>query len=138
MAGIRPQRGVAAVEFASLLPLFLTLLFGVVELSFALYDKAIITNASREAARAGIVYAKPRLTSTQISNIAVDYATELLVTFGSSEPPIVAVDQSAGTAPGSPLKVTVTYSYKGLVLTSFVSKLTSPILLSASTVMSYE
>src|SRR3954469_14814533 len=73
------QRGAAAIEFALLLPLMATLLFGVVEFSFALYNKAILTNAAREAARAGIVYAKPRVTAAKISSVASDYTNSLLV-----------------------------------------------------------
>jgi Flp pilus assembly protein TadG len=35
------------------------LLFGIIEFGIILYDKAMITNASREGARAGIVYSEP-------------------------------------------------------------------------------
>ena len=51
------QKGVAALEFAIILPVLLLLTCGIIEFSVALYDKAMITNASREGARAGIVYA---------------------------------------------------------------------------------
>ncbi len=50
------QNGAATVELAILLgTILLPLLFGIIEFSFLLYDKAMITNASREGARAGIV-----------------------------------------------------------------------------------
>jgi Flp pilus assembly protein TadG len=132
------QRGAAAIEFAFVLPIMAALLFGVVEFSFALYDKAILTNAAREAARAGIVYAKPRVTTTAISNVASNYAGNLLVTFGNANTPSVSVDQSAGTSAGNPLKVTVSYTYTGLLLGSIVSQLTGPITLSSATTMAYE
>ena len=45
------QRGAAAVEFAIVLPLLLVFVFGIIEFGFLLYDKAVITNASREGAR---------------------------------------------------------------------------------------
>ena len=138
LSSMRHQKGTAAVEFAFMLPLFLTLLFGVIELSFAMYDKAIITNAAREAARAGIVVAKPRVSSTKISDVATDYVSGLLVTFGSTSLPTVSVDQSEGTASGKPLKVTVSYTYNGLLLTSLVKGLVGPIKLDAATVMTYE
>jgi Flp pilus assembly protein TadG len=138
LSNMRHQKGVAAVEFALMLPLFLTLLFGVIELSFAMYDKAIITNASREAARAGIVVAKPRVSSTKIGDVASGYVSGLLVTFGSSAAPTVSVDQSEGTTAGKPLKVTVSYTYNGLLLTSLITGLVGPIKLDAATVMTYE
>ena len=138
LSRMRHQKGTAAVEFAFMLPLFLTLLFGVIELSFAMYDKAIITNAAREAARAGIVVAKPRVSSTKISDVATDYVSGLLVTFGSTSLPTVSVDQSEGTSAGKPLKVTVSYTYNGLLLTSLVKGLVGPIKLDAATVMTYE
>jgi Flp pilus assembly protein TadG len=48
---IRDQNGGAAVEFAIILPLLIALLFGIVEFGLLLYNKQIITNASREGAR---------------------------------------------------------------------------------------
>ena len=50
---LKGNNGASAVEFAVVLPL-LVLPFGIIEFSLALYDKAMITNASREGARAGI------------------------------------------------------------------------------------
>jgi Flp pilus assembly protein TadG len=132
------QRGTAAVEFALMLPVFATLLFGVVEFSFGIYNKAVITNASREAARAGVVYAKPRLTPNQISAVASNYASNMLVTFGTNNPPVITVDQSEGTAAGRPLKVTVSYTYSGLMLSSVLSQFTGPFDLTAATTMAYE
>jgi hypothetical protein len=48
------------------------------------------------------------------------------------------VNQSAGTSPGSPLTITVSYQYQGLVLGSAFSSLTGPITVTAVTVMNYE
>ena len=53
------QNGAAALELTILLPLLLILIFGIIEFSIILYDKQMITNASREAARIGIVYNEP-------------------------------------------------------------------------------
>jgi hypothetical protein len=52
----RGQRGAAMIEFALVLPVLLIVLLGTVEFSLLLYDKAMITNASREGARLGIVW----------------------------------------------------------------------------------
>ncbi len=48
---IKSCRGAAAVEFGLIAPLLFVLLFGIIEFSVALYNKAVITNASREGAR---------------------------------------------------------------------------------------
>jgi hypothetical protein len=48
------QKGVAAVEFAIILPFLVLLVFGTIEFGVMFYNKQVITNASREGARAGI------------------------------------------------------------------------------------
>src|ERR1700758_4127008 len=65
----KKQAGVAAVEFAIVLPVLLLIIFAIVELGIALYDKAVITNASREGARAGIVLKSPKPTATDIQTV---------------------------------------------------------------------
>ena len=49
------QRGVAAVEFAIVLPLLLFLFIGITEFGLAYYNKQVLTNAAREGARVGII-----------------------------------------------------------------------------------
>ena len=63
------ERGASAIEFAVILPLLLVVLFGIIEFGFVLYNKAVLTNACREGARAGIVSAFPRLTRDGIIDI---------------------------------------------------------------------
>lgn len=50
------QRGTETVEFALSAFLIFMLLFGIIEFSLALFDKATLANASREGARVGILY----------------------------------------------------------------------------------
>ena len=52
---IKSENGASAVEFALVMPLLFVLIFGIIEFGIFLYDKAVITNASREGARAGVV-----------------------------------------------------------------------------------
>lgn len=49
------QKGYATVEFMLLLHLFLHILLGIFFYSIALLDKIVLTNASREGARAGAI-----------------------------------------------------------------------------------
>lgn len=51
---IKNQKGAAAVEFAIVLPLFVIIVFGIIEFSLLFYAKAVITNASREGARLAV------------------------------------------------------------------------------------
>ena len=51
----KSQKGTSIVEFAIILPLLIILIFGMVEYSVLFYDKAVITNASREGARSTVL-----------------------------------------------------------------------------------
>lgn len=51
---IKDQGGGAVIEFAIVLPLLVLLITGIIECSIMFYNKQVITNASREAARVGI------------------------------------------------------------------------------------
>jgi Flp pilus assembly protein TadG len=49
------ERGAEAVEFALVLPVFLTLVFGVVDFGYMINHDTMVNNASREGARKGAV-----------------------------------------------------------------------------------
>ena len=48
------QKGVAAVEFAIVLPFLVLLICGTIEFGLMFYNKQVITNASREGVRSMI------------------------------------------------------------------------------------
>jgi len=130
------SRGVAAVEFAIILPLLLLLIFGIIEFSLALYDQAVITNASREAARAGVVVRKNKATKLQIQTVATNYCQSYLISFGTAAPPSVSVSETTNPDFLTPqLSVTVSYTYTGLMLGPLLSAVTGPVNLSATSVM---
>lgn len=129
----RRWRGGAAVEFALVLPLLLLIVFATIEFSLALYDKAVITNAAREAARAGVVVRTTRLTNDQIEARALSYASNRLISFGSSTP-TVTVNNGGGVS-GANLTVTVNYTFRGLGLGPMLSALAGPIVLSSTATM---
>ena len=84
------QKGAAAVEFAIVIVLLLTLIFGMIEFGLAMFNQQVITNAAREGARAGIVARPVRLPNVGIppdigiSDVVVAYAANHLVTFGDN------------------------------------------------------
>jgi hypothetical protein len=130
---IRDQNGGAVVEFALILPLLILLLFGIVEFGLLLYNKQIITNASREGARAGIVMRTTRLSDEDIKAVVDKYADKYLVTFGTKNFPDPIIYRE-GNDFGDDLKVKITYEYNFLVLKS----LFGPIPLEAETIMKME
>jgi Flp pilus assembly protein TadG len=136
----RGQRGAAMIEFAIVLPVLVILLLGTVEFSLLLYNKAMITNASREGARAGIVYDEPRLTEAAITTVVNNYCQGHLITFGSATPVTDAVPDTCPAAAGlgASITVTVDYQYDWLVVPSLLTALVGPVNLSATTVMRCE
>ena len=127
------------VELAIVLPILLIVLFAIGEISIALYDKAVLTNASREGTRAGIVAQTPRVTDAAIRQVVRDYATAYLITFGSAilgNADILIT--RAGSTFGSNLTVSVNYRYDYLVLSRLINALIGPITLNATTVMKLE
>jgi Flp pilus assembly protein TadG len=48
----KKQEGASLVEFSLLAPLFVVLLFGLVEFGLSIYSKGVLANASREGASA--------------------------------------------------------------------------------------
>ena len=67
----RKSNGIASVELALILPLLLSLIFVMVEASVAFYDKAILTHASREAARLGVLGRTPAMPLGDVEAYAV-------------------------------------------------------------------
>jgi Flp pilus assembly protein TadG len=142
------QKGASLVEFALILSLLLVLTFGMIEFGIFIYNKQVITNASREGARAGIVARTPRLPITgtdSITSVVTDYVKDniqnkpLLVTFGTQNTPLVNVTGYSAAAPfGSDLQVEVTYQYAFLVVPNFIPGINKTATLRATTVMRYE
>ncbi len=129
--------GSTVVEFAVILPLLLFLIFGIIEYGVVMFNRAVITNAAREAARAGIVLKSPKLTAAQISAVATSYTGSNLISFGTNSPPTVTVTNAGGTF-GTKLTVKIDYVYRGLGLGNLLSALTSPMTLSSTASMSHE
>jgi len=137
------QKGVAAVEFGLILPLLLMIMLGIIDFGFMLYDKAMITNAAREAARAGIVLRNPRLSGASIQTEATNYCSTFLIRMkgaGScvaTSSNLTAVGSSNCQNFADRLRVGVTYAYDGPVI-GFYNALVGPITLGSEAVMRCE
>jgi Flp pilus assembly protein TadG len=134
----KSQRGASAVEFAILAPLFVALLFAIVEFGLIIYTKSMLAHASREGARYGVVYCTPRRTSSEIQAVVQNFLNQCGLTSTAS----VTVT-GAGGASGSNLDVLVTYTYQYFIVSKFINSfspgsLASTINLGADTIMRME
>lgn len=130
----KAQKGVALIETALTLPLVLLVIFGIFNFGFALYNKAVITNASREAARAGIVYtagANDEAIKAYAESVALQYCNGRMISLG-----VQSSCQPTATISGDDLQVKVDYSFKN-VAGAFVG-IGNAMELSAQTVMRLE
>ncbi len=115
------QRGASAVEFAIVLPLLVIFVFGIIEFGIIFYDKAMVTNASREAARKGIVFRDPRVTAAEIQSVVDNYCSGKMITFGSSTNPVTTVPSGECVNHNDQLRVIVSYQYDFLLLPNFLA-----------------
>ena len=138
--GLKDQQGASMVEFAFVLPLLVLLVFGIIEFGLLLYNKAMLTNASREGARKGVVSQDPRVRDDEIKTVVKNYCQNYVVTFGSD----ICADANIDVLPTDPrdsltsndyLTVTVRYRYDFLVIPSSI---TGPINFRAVTRMKME
>src|SRR5690606_22788925 len=99
--------------------LLLVILFGIIDFSFMLYDKAMLTNAAREGARAGIVLRETRLTLDEVRDRALEYCEGNMIRLGSGDGQdcIAEVTRPANIqSRESELRVSVRYTYDGPIV----------------------
>jgi Flp pilus assembly protein TadG len=96
------SRGQSAVEFALVLPIFLVIVFAIVDFSMALNAKLTVTNAAREGARVLVAGANCSTVTTQAQNVASHLHPPVSVTIS---PP------SCTGNSGDEMAVTVSYQY---------------------------
>jgi Flp pilus assembly protein TadG len=134
MSRYKQQCGSATVEMAIVLPLLLVLVFGIVEFGVALYRQEVLTNASREGARAGIVLSTPPVTTAQIQSVVTNYLTSV----GWNAALATVTATGAGGAFGSNVTVTVTFNTSFSILSGLVPGILATKTLRAQTVMRHE
>ena len=141
MKANNPELGASLIEFVLVLIPLLVLTFGSIEFGVAGYNKAMLTNASREGARAGIVFdpgqTSDRLSDTEIEQIVRGYCADNLITFGDAAVPDVVVNR-AGYTEGDDLTVTVTYVYGFLIIDNLIPGFNPTMTLRARSVMRME
>lgn len=127
---IKDKRGIAAVEFALVLPVLLLLIFGIIEMGTAWYYRQMMVNASREGARLGALSATGG--TTDVASHVSTILTE------SGFPAQFSVSATGvGGSPGTLVTVQVDSNYNFPVLSSLVPAIGS-VTLQAVTVMRHE
>lgn len=142
------EKGTTSVETAIIFMLMLTLIFGIIEFGLLLFDKQLLTNASREGARAGIVVGLDRFDPvaadyyvTVSKEEASDFCEEHLITFESGVLQILPpyfddVDEDGIFDPDVDLlRLHLKYDYNFLFLSAFGI---GPIPLNAVSIMRFE
>lgn len=138
----RKSRGIALIEFAIVLPVLVLILLGIIDLATAMYDLAILTNASREGARWGIISSnnpsnqpwacsdttEGTTTPCQVANAS---AKSLLISYRATTS--LTTTATGGGVPGSTVTVTMSYTFRGVS-----DLLIGTIPLSATSKMNYE
>ena len=132
---LQGQEGVQAIEMALVLPILLTMVFGMIDFGLVLYTKEVMANASREGARQGIRFVTPMLTDSDIETITKDTLTQ-----GSLLDPTKATVNvtNAGGGFGTDLTVDLQYTHDFIAVGGLVPGIPNTITLQSTTVMSNE
>jgi Flp pilus assembly protein TadG len=132
---VRGREGAAAVEFAIVLNLLLLLLMGMIDFGHAWFLRQVITNASREGARVGVVYPHP---VNEVEPRVIAGVKNVLPGSMATDPGLdVKVNVGSGLT-AAPLTVTVTYPKQWWIINYFVPTLGDSTQIGAQTVMRYE
>jgi Flp pilus assembly protein TadG len=131
----RTQKGQSLVEFALVLPIFLVVVFAIVDFGMGLRGWITITNAAREGARVGAVYAEAGTAGTVDSPILCPDVLDTSTIAGRSCSTAgglpgalkVGVDGAGGDT-GDPVRVKMTYDYDYITpLGAFVTGIVGPL-----------
>ena len=112
------ERGSAAVEMALVLPLFILLIGGIVDVGRAFMVTAALSNAAREGTRYATVVGDPTTAAnkTAIENRALQAANDMGGSLTATTTPTAVFSYTCTT--NSQMTVTVTTSFKWLMLNS--------------------
>jgi Flp pilus assembly protein TadG len=128
------------VETVIVLPVLLTVLFGVIELSVMLGRWQVLSNAAREGARLAVVFrtdCNPALVEADVQARVEDYAATLGMTSADLDV-VFDPDEKVCGDRNTRTKVTVKSTYQFGVLSNLVEGLSPSLELQASSVMRNE
>ncbi len=127
------ERGSVAVEFTLLLPVFLLLVFAVIELGSAWYFRQMLVNASREGARLAAMYSQEASSDATVEAAVGDLLTQA----GFPGQPVVVATGTAAN-PGQMVTVSVSALHQFPVLSGLIPGVVGSLTLTATTAMRHE
>lgn len=131
------EQGIAAAEFALVLPVLLLLLFGTIEFGMMMYGREVVTNAAREAARAGIVQGPNKPDAAALETIAEGYVSGT----GINPDHVEFTPNQAGDGFARPDMLTVAVEYEYHFLIPYIPSMVgipNPLVINTSVVMMHE
>jgi Flp pilus assembly protein TadG len=123
MLGLRPRRlsrrprrdrqsGGAAVEFAIVLPLFCTLIFGMIDYGWYFYQRFSVVAAVRDGVRVGVTYVNANAYTQAKAQALADLGASNVPTSSLTWGPTTPI---SGSVPNQTLTLSVSLPYKALV-----------------------
>ncbi|HEX3698708.1 MAG TPA: TadE/TadG family type IV pilus assembly protein [Polyangia bacterium] len=107
------RRGAAAVEFALVLPLFVAVLFGVIEYGWVFYQNFSVASAVRDGLRVGVTVAAAA--TPDPGTTAVKRTQDLLTGVGINPAGVTINAIYNGSTPSKTLTLSATMPYKALI-----------------------
>ncbi|MEA2696600.1 MAG: hypothetical protein QOI66_871 [Myxococcales bacterium] len=107
------RRGAAAVEFALVLPLFVAVLFGVIEYGWVFYQHFGVASAVRDGLRVGATV--PQNANPDPKTTAVKRTQDLLAGVGINAASVTINAKYFGSSPSKTLTISATMPYKPLI-----------------------
>jgi hypothetical protein len=100
----RNRQGAAVVEFAVIAPVFFLVVLGMIEIGRAVMVEQVLTNASREGARAAVL---DGATATDVKNQVVDYMKKGGIPAATTDMVTLTPADPASATNGTPVTVTI-------------------------------
>lgn len=124
------ERGSTAIEFALILPILASLVFGAIDFGRMLWFKEVLVNATRVGARQGTLFAAGN------GEAEIHAAISASLAAGGVDPSgLTVVANGVGDPQGQPLNVVATIPWNYFVIDKIVPGLNTPNLQASVTMM---
>jgi Flp pilus assembly protein TadG len=124
------ERGSTAIEFALILPILATLVFGAIDFGRMLWFKEVLVNAARVGARQGTLFAAGN------GQDEIEAAVSASLSAGGVDPSgLTVVANGIGNPQGQPLNVVATIPWNYFVIDKIIPAISTPNLQGSVTMM---
>ena len=126
----RSERGAAAMEFALILPILATMVFGMIDFGRMLWFQEVLVNATRDGARQGTLFNSGN-GQTEIQQVIA----QALNNGGVSASGLSVSVNGVGSGQGNPLTVTSTIPWQFFVIDNLIPAISTNQLQASITMM---